>query len=98
MTHRSRLTVLLAAAAMALASRAAGSSGWNIEESRAPERIPVDFVVEEGTWMSLDVAPDGEFLVFDLLGHIYELPSGSTPTSRWNSSPTAAFRTTRCLP
>ncbi len=93
MIHRSRLRSLLAIATLTLAPHAAGSSEWNIEESRAPERIPVDFVVEEGTWMSLDVSPDGRFLVFDLLGHIYEMPiSGGearalTSGRSWNMFP-----------
>ncbi len=30
--------------------------------------------VTEGTWMSLDVSPDGEELVFDLLGDLYVVP------------------------
>ena len=30
--------------------------------------------VSEGTWMSLDVAPDGKHIVFDLLGDIYQIP------------------------
>ncbi len=34
----------------------------------------VDFSTDEGTWMSLDVAPNGEWLTFDLLGHVYRLP------------------------
>jgi len=34
----------------------------------------VDFTTDEGTWMALDVAPNGEWLTFDLLGHIYRLP------------------------
>jgi len=34
----------------------------------------VSFNVQEGTWMNLDVSPDGKELIFDLLGDIYSLP------------------------
>ena len=34
----------------------------------------IEFTVEVGTWTSLDVAPDGRTLVFDLLGDLYTLP------------------------
>ncbi len=30
---------------------------------------------DEGTWMNVDVSPDGKTLVFDLLGDIYSMPS-----------------------
>ncbi|HKW89214.1 MAG TPA: amidohydrolase family protein [Candidatus Acidoferrales bacterium] len=32
------------------------------------------FSTDEGTWISLDVSPDGEQIVFDLLGHVYVMP------------------------
>ncbi len=38
-----------------------------------PERR-IDFSTNEGTWMSLDVSPDGSNIVFDLLGDLYLLP------------------------
>ncbi len=34
----------------------------------------VEFTTEEGTWLSLDVSPDGKTIVFELLGDIYTLP------------------------
>lgn len=46
---------------------------WSVEQ---PPGIfsEVAIAVTEGTWMSLDVSPDGEQLVFDLLGDLYLLP------------------------
>lgn len=34
----------------------------------------VEFDLDEGTWMNLDVSPDGKTIVFDLLGDIYKMP------------------------
>ncbi|MEM8987281.1 MAG: amidohydrolase family protein [Pseudomonadota bacterium] len=34
----------------------------------------LNFTTNEGTWMSLDVSPDGETIVFDMLGDLYLLP------------------------
>jgi len=34
----------------------------------------ISFSTTEGTWMDLDVSPDGKTIVFDLLGDIYTLP------------------------
>ena len=35
----------------------------------------VSFVTNEGTWMNIDMSPDGKFIAFDLLGDIYTLPA-----------------------
>jgi Tol biopolymer transport system component len=34
------------------------------------------FEASEGSWMSLDISPDGKQIVFDLLGDLYTLPIG----------------------
>ncbi|MGA1583835.1 MAG: TolB family protein, partial [Saprospiraceae bacterium] len=36
----------------------------------------VSFSTDEGTWMNLDISPDGSTLVFDLLGDLYSMPIG----------------------
>ena len=46
---------------------------WNVAEHRA-DFTNVEFETSEGTWMNLDVSPDGEEIVFDLLGNIYIMP------------------------
>ncbi|MFN5135629.1 MAG: TolB family protein, partial [Chitinophagaceae bacterium] len=38
-----------------------------------PERH-IKFTTKEGTWMSVDVSPDGNTIAFDLLGDIYSVP------------------------
>ena len=41
--------------------------------SLKPER-KLAFTTDEGTWLSLDVSPDGKTIVFELIGDIYTLP------------------------
>ncbi|EAU61689.1 conserved hypothetical protein, partial [Stigmatella aurantiaca DW4/3-1] len=46
---------------------------WNVNAPGFPStEVPLD--VTEGTWMSVDVSPKGDELVFDLLGDLYTLP------------------------
>ncbi|MFN8861630.1 MAG: serine hydrolase [Gemmatimonas sp.] len=40
----------------------------------ATARRTIAFTTSEGTWVSLDVRPDGRALVFELLGDLYTLP------------------------
>ena len=49
------------------------SVDWDVMTPRGKTRI-IDFTVDEGTWMSVDLSRDGQWLVFDLLGHIYRMP------------------------
>jgi Tol biopolymer transport system component len=50
------------------------------EKEKAPGKLPlkpersVAFETDEGTWLSLDLSPDGKNIVFELVGDIYTLP------------------------
>jgi imidazolonepropionase-like amidohydrolase/Tol biopolymer transport system component len=46
---------------------------WEVEGDHGPSTT-VEFDTDEGTWMSCDVSPDGQRIVFDLLGDIYSMP------------------------
>jgi len=46
---------------------------WRVEDAHGPTR-DITFTTDEGTWLSLDVHPDGRRLVFSLLGDLYLLP------------------------
>jgi Tol biopolymer transport system component/imidazolonepropionase-like amidohydrolase len=35
----------------------------------------MEFTTDEGTWISLDISPDGKTILFDLLGRLYTLPA-----------------------
>ncbi len=62
--------VLIGGAVVAQADK----NKWDVSN---PEGIPysdVSFTVDEGTWMNLDVSPDGQTVAFDLLGDIYTMP------------------------
>ena len=48
---------------------------WDVNNPPGPTRT-VNLDVTEGTWMSLDVSPDGQTIVFDMLGDLYVMPIG----------------------
>ncbi|MFC6998435.1 amidohydrolase family protein [Rufibacter roseus] len=46
---------------------------WSVTDNHGPNK-QITISVSEGTWMNLDVSPDGKEIVFDLLGDIYKMP------------------------
>lgn len=48
-------------------------ANWDVTIPRGETR-EITFETDEGTWMSVDIASDGKWLVFDLLGHVYRVP------------------------
>ncbi|NIY12968.1 MAG: hypothetical protein GWN02_33935, partial [Gemmatimonadetes bacterium] len=66
----------VAVAAPALAQRPPGGGRGGDEEKPLPLEAArhANFTATEGTWMSVDVSPDGRTIVFDLLGDLYTVP------------------------
>ncbi|MBK8328137.1 MAG: PD40 domain-containing protein [Bacteroidetes bacterium] len=46
---------------------------WDVNQPDLPLK-EINFTTQEGTWMNLDISPDGKTIVFDLLGDIYSMP------------------------
>jgi imidazolonepropionase-like amidohydrolase/Tol biopolymer transport system component len=80
---------ILAVGVLALALAALGASDgdksdqakkdekkWDVDNPPYPMPVEAKIDTDEGTWMSLDVSPDGKEIVFDLLGDIYVVPIG----------------------
>ncbi len=62
---------------------------WDVTADLGPT-TKLAFDTSEGTWMNVDVSPDGRRIVFDLLGDIYVMPiagSGASPAERLTSGP-----------
>ena len=88
-TTRTLAAALLAGAAMIASpltaqddAEAGGDDGkWDIEAPKGATIQQVAIQTDEGTWMDVDVSPDGSTIAFTLLGDIYTMPiSGGTPT------------------
>ncbi len=85
-SHRS-VTLVFVLALLALTALATDAAGQTVEENdssaraaRSANALPLittrtlDFTTDEGTWISLDLSPDGGTIVFELLGDLYTLP------------------------
>src|SRR5688572_21745623 len=71
---------IVAISAIASAADKKDKKKWDVEAEHGPSKM-VEITTDEGTWMNLDVSPDGKEIVFDLLGDIYVMPiSGGDAT------------------
>ena len=69
------LYLVMTAVLVAVPASAEEEAAWDVNKPAygvAP--TPVEIDVTEGTWMSLDVSPDGKYIAFDFLGDIYQIP------------------------
>ena len=69
--------LVLTAFAPLLAQDDAKPKPWDVNAPLGPTR-PIVFETTEGTWVNVDVSPDGRTVVFDLLGDLYAMPIDGT--------------------
>ena len=65
------------AAGTAAADATKKEPAWDVTAPLGPTTT-LDFETDQGTWMNVDVSPDGKTIVFDLLGDIYTMPIAGT--------------------
>src|SRR5262245_64144002 len=79
----------LTAALSSVVGQQTDNKKWDVTADLGPAQ-KLAFDTSEGTWMNVDVSPDGRQIVFDLLGDIYTMPiggSGASPATRITSGP-----------
>ncbi len=67
------LLLLMFCAVALLAQDKNKEEKWDVNNPPGPHK-EIEFTVNEGTWMNLDVSPDDQTIVFDLMGDIYQIP------------------------
>jgi imidazolonepropionase-like amidohydrolase/Tol biopolymer transport system component len=64
----------------ALAEDKKDDAKWDVSAPPGMTTREIPIAVDEGSWMNVDVSPDGQTVAFDLLGDIYTAPiTGGTP-------------------
>ena len=61
-------------------------SAWNVSAEHGKTKT-VRFNTDEGTWLDLDVSPDGKKIAFSMMGDIYLLPISGGNAQRIASGP-----------
>src|SRR5438067_9503666 len=81
------LALILPAAPLAAQSEPTPKTKpWFVDSLHGPP-LPFSVTLDEGTWMSVDVSPDGRTVVFDLLGDIWKMPIEGGQATRVTQGP-----------
>ena len=77
------INILFTNAVQGMASSSADKRSQNTHTDASPKKeepLPlkpsrkIEYTTSEGTWLSLDVSPDGQTIIFDLVGDLYSVP------------------------
>jgi Tol biopolymer transport system component/imidazolonepropionase-like amidohydrolase len=71
---RSAIAVALFVTMIPVLAQEREENAWDTTKARGTTR-DIEFSISEGTWMSASTTPDGQWIVFDLLAHIYRMPA-----------------------
>lgn len=86
--RRSRMPIGLGFIAAALLAAAAPAGAetppWSVEAPHGPT-FTYRTTLDEATWMSVDISPDGATLLFDILGDLYVMPVAGGRATRITS-------------
>ncbi|ETN94525.1 amidohydrolase family protein [Zhouia amylolytica] len=74
MSYNHIKTALLSLLFIPLSLIAQEKEKWDVNNPADWKLKKHQFTTNEGTWMNLDVSPDGQTIVFDMLGDIYTMP------------------------
>jgi len=80
------LLSLLLALGLPLAAQQKQDANWDVTARHGPAK-EIELETTEGTWMAVDVSPDGKWIVFDLLGDIYIMPFSGGEAKALTSGP-----------
>lgn len=85
--------LILTTLSLDLNAQSNNNEKWNVNEPKGAH-ASVKITVKEGTWINVDISPDGKTIVFDLLGDIYIIPASGgtaklfTSDLAWQMQPT----------
>jgi imidazolonepropionase-like amidohydrolase/Tol biopolymer transport system component len=66
-------TILCSLNALSAVEEKSKNDIWDVNHPPYPTHS-IKIEVESGTWMNLDVSPDGKEIIFDMLGDLYRMP------------------------
>jgi Tol biopolymer transport system component/imidazolonepropionase-like amidohydrolase len=85
-SHPLALALALTLAGAAAAADKTEAPKWDVNAPHGPVQT-IQFNTDEGTWLDLDVSPDGGTIAFSLLGDLYTLPIAGGTATRISSGP-----------